>query len=150
MDRTWPGLGSLELQLTACLSCCSSAESAVSFDGQSYMRFLHGMDEDEQDFKLSLRFRTSREDGVIASTNSTQDWGVLLVCQSPEPSGTFALARLDSAQFALCSHWLGYLETVGRVNTVKRKNIITNIVFSCISLNSVFLSGCSLCREVCN
>lgn len=57
----------------------------MSFDGQSYMRFLHGMDEDEQDFKLSLSFRTSREDGVIVSTNSTQDWGVLLVCQSLAP-----------------------------------------------------------------
>lgn len=43
------------------------------------------MDEDEQDFKLSLRFRTSQQDGVIVSTNSAEDWGALLVRQSLVP-----------------------------------------------------------------
>lgn len=84
-DSRCEGFGSLELQLTTCLSCLSSAESAVSFSGQSYMRFLHGMDEDEKDFKLSLRFRTSQQDGVIVSTNSAEDWGALLVRQSLVP-----------------------------------------------------------------
>lgn len=54
----------------------------MGFSGQSYLRFLHGMDEDEQDFRLSLSFRTSRGDGVLVSTNSTKDWAVLLVCES--------------------------------------------------------------------
>lgn len=66
------------MTLLTALLCCL-AESAVSFDGKSYLRFLHGMDEDSQDFRLSLRFRTFQEHGVIVSTNSTKDWGALQV-----------------------------------------------------------------------
>lgn len=58
------------------------AESAVKFDGKSYLKYLHGMDEDDQKFRLALSFRTFQEQGLIASTNSTKDWGVLQVLQS--------------------------------------------------------------------
>ncbi|XP_035505640.2 protocadherin Fat 2 isoform X2 [Scophthalmus maximus] len=60
-------------------SVCPCNESAVRFDGKSYLNYLHGMDEDEQQFKLSLRFKTFQEQGLIASTNGTSDWGVLQV-----------------------------------------------------------------------
>ncbi|XP_034739835.1 protocadherin Fat 2 isoform X1 [Etheostoma cragini] len=58
-------------------SVCPCNESAVKFDGKSYLKYLHGMDEDNQDFKLSLRFKTFQEKGLIVSTNSTKDWGTL-------------------------------------------------------------------------
>lgn len=59
------------------------AESAVRFEGKSYLSYLHGMDEDHQDFRLALSFRTSQEQSLIASTNSTTDWGVLQVLLPP-------------------------------------------------------------------
>lgn len=37
------------------------------------------MDEDNQDFKLSLRFKTIQKQGVIVSTNSSIGWGALQV-----------------------------------------------------------------------
>ncbi|XP_074530998.1 protocadherin Fat 2 isoform X2 [Halichoeres trimaculatus] len=60
-------------------SICPCNESAVRFDGKSYLRYLHMMDEDNQEFKLSLRFKTSKEQGLIMSTNSSKDWGSLQV-----------------------------------------------------------------------
>ncbi|KAG7234873.1 hypothetical protein INR49_003683 [Caranx melampygus] len=59
-------------------SVCPCNESAVRFDGKSYLRYLHRMDEEHRDFRLSLRFRTSQEQGLIVSTNSS-DWGLLQV-----------------------------------------------------------------------
>ncbi|XP_076595621.1 protocadherin Fat 2 [Chaetodon auriga] len=58
-------------------SVCPCNESAVRFDGNSYLKYLHLMDEDNQDFKLSLRFKTSQQQGLLMSTNGTQDWGTL-------------------------------------------------------------------------
>ncbi|XP_058504924.1 protocadherin Fat 2 isoform X2 [Solea solea] len=58
-------------------SVCPCNESAVRFDGKSYLKYLHGMDEDDQVFKLSLRFKTFQEQGLIVSANSTKDWGIL-------------------------------------------------------------------------
>ncbi|XP_051276649.1 protocadherin Fat 2 [Dicentrarchus labrax] len=58
-------------------SICPCNESAVRFDGKSYLKYLHRMDEDNQDFKLSLRFKTFQEQGLIMSTNSTSNWGTL-------------------------------------------------------------------------
>ncbi|XP_059201566.1 protocadherin Fat 2 [Centropristis striata] len=58
-------------------SVCPCNESAVRFDGKSYLKYLHGMDEDNQDFKLSLRFKTVQEHGLIAYANSTNDQGTL-------------------------------------------------------------------------
>ncbi|XP_008304405.1 protocadherin Fat 2 [Stegastes partitus] len=58
-------------------SVCPCNESALRFDGKSYLKYLHGMDEDSQDFRLSLRFKTYQEQGLIMSTNSTKDWGTL-------------------------------------------------------------------------
>ncbi|KAE8286336.1 Protocadherin Fat 2 FAT tumor suppressor-like protein 2 Precursor [Larimichthys crocea] len=58
-------------------SVCPCNESAVRFDGKSYLKYLHRMDEDSQSFKLSLRFKTFQEQGLIVSTNSTKDWGTL-------------------------------------------------------------------------
>ncbi|XP_070818647.1 protocadherin Fat 2 [Chaetodon trifascialis] len=58
-------------------SVCPCNESAVRFDGNSYLKYLHLMDEDNQDFKVSLRFKTSQQQGLLMSTNGTQDWGTL-------------------------------------------------------------------------
>ena len=55
------------------------SESAVRFDGKSHLKYLHRMDEDNQEFKLSLRFKTFQEQGVLMTTNSTKDWGTLQV-----------------------------------------------------------------------
>lgn len=55
------------------------AESAVSFDGQSYLKFLLGTEEDERNFRLALSFRTFQERSLITAANSTKDWGVLQV-----------------------------------------------------------------------
>lgn len=65
------------VRFTVCLF--GLAESAVKFDGKSYLKYLHGMDEDEQDFRLALSFKTFQERSLIASTNGTKDWGVLQV-----------------------------------------------------------------------
>lgn len=59
--------------------CSYVAESAVKFEGKSYLKYLHRMDEDHQNFRLSLSFKTFQERGLLASTNSTKDWGLLQV-----------------------------------------------------------------------
>ncbi|KAK2848764.1 hypothetical protein Q5P01_008598 [Channa striata] len=58
-------------------SVCPCNESAARFDGKSYLMYLHRMDEDNQDFRLSLRFKTFQGNGLIMSTNGTNDWGTL-------------------------------------------------------------------------
>ncbi|XP_041845892.1 protocadherin Fat 2 [Melanotaenia boesemani] len=60
-------------------SVCPCNKSALRFDSKSYLKYLHGMDEDNQDFRLSLRFKTFQEQGLIMSTNSTNNWGALQV-----------------------------------------------------------------------
>ncbi|XP_030594549.1 protocadherin Fat 2 isoform X2 [Archocentrus centrarchus] len=60
-------------------SVCPCNESALRFDSKSYLRYLHRMDEDSQDFKLSLRFKTFQKHGLIVSTNSSAGWGTLQV-----------------------------------------------------------------------
>ena len=57
--------------------------SAVKFDGNSYLKYLHGRDEDQQDFRLALSFKTFQEQGLLVSTSSSQDWGVLQVPLPP-------------------------------------------------------------------
>ncbi|KAM3612815.1 uncharacterized protein V6R79_015103 [Siganus canaliculatus] len=63
-------------------SVCPCNESAVRFDGKSYLKFLHGTDEDSQSFQLSLRFRTFQERGILMSTNGSSDWGTLQVADA--------------------------------------------------------------------
>ncbi|XP_012717208.2 protocadherin Fat 2 [Fundulus heteroclitus] len=58
-------------------SVCSCNESALRFSSTSYLKYLHSMDEDSQDFRLSLRFKTSQEQGIITSTRGANDWGAL-------------------------------------------------------------------------
>uniref|UniRef100_A0A3P8RV15 FAT atypical cadherin 2 n=1 Tax=Amphiprion percula TaxID=161767 RepID=A0A3P8RV15_AMPPE len=58
-------------------SVCPCNELAPRFDGKSYLKYLHRMDEDSQDFRLSLRFKTYQEQGLMVSTASTKDWGTL-------------------------------------------------------------------------
>ncbi|XP_049898482.1 protocadherin Fat 2 [Epinephelus moara] len=60
-------------------SVCPCNESALRFDGKSHLKFFHQMDEDNQDFRLSLRFKTFQEHGLIVSTNGSKDWGTLWV-----------------------------------------------------------------------
>ncbi|KAF7651331.1 hypothetical protein LDENG_00112250, partial [Lucifuga dentata] len=57
-------------------SVCPCNESAVRFDGKGHLKYLHRMDEDTQDFKLSLSFKTSQENAFIMAANGT-DWGIL-------------------------------------------------------------------------
>nr|XP_057914890.1 protocadherin Fat 2 [Doryrhamphus excisus] len=57
---------------------CACNESALRFTEQSYLKYLHGMDEDQQDFTLALSFRTFREEGLLMLANGT-DWGSLQV-----------------------------------------------------------------------
>lgn len=59
---------------------------------------------------------------------------------------------LASSQFTsvwLFLHWLSYHAIVGGVNVVKQDDIITYINMYYISLDAVWPSGCSSCREVC-
>uniref|UniRef100_A0A673AQA4 FAT atypical cadherin 2 n=1 Tax=Sphaeramia orbicularis TaxID=375764 RepID=A0A673AQA4_9TELE len=58
-------------------SVCPCNESAVRFDGKSYLKFLHRLDEDTQDFKVSLSFRTFQGDGLLMLSNGSSDWGRL-------------------------------------------------------------------------
>ncbi|XP_029020487.2 LOW QUALITY PROTEIN: protocadherin Fat 2 [Betta splendens] len=58
-------------------SVCPCNESAVRFDETSYLKYLHGMDEDHQEFKVSLKFKTFQEQSFLMSSNSTNNWGTL-------------------------------------------------------------------------
>ncbi|XP_017285240.1 protocadherin Fat 2 isoform X2 [Kryptolebias marmoratus] len=58
-------------------SVCACNESALRFDSKSYLKFLPRMDEDSQEFRLTLRFKTFQQQGLIMSTNGPNDWGVL-------------------------------------------------------------------------
>ncbi|XP_062249993.1 protocadherin Fat 2 isoform X1 [Platichthys flesus] len=58
-------------------SVCPCNETALRFDGKSYLKYLHRMDEDNHEFKLSLKFKTFQDRGLIASANSSNDWGLL-------------------------------------------------------------------------
>ncbi|XP_028272859.1 protocadherin Fat 2 [Parambassis ranga] len=60
-------------------SVCPCNESALRFDGKSYLKYLHRMDEDSHDFSLTLRFKTFQQHGLIVSTHSIKDWGALQV-----------------------------------------------------------------------
>ncbi|XP_034038208.1 protocadherin Fat 2 isoform X2 [Thalassophryne amazonica] len=60
-------------------SVCPCNESALGFDGKAYLKYLHRLDEDNHDFKLSLKFKTFQQEGLIVSMNGTKDWGVLQV-----------------------------------------------------------------------
>ncbi|KAM4622175.1 protocadherin Fat 2 [Polymixia lowei] len=57
-------------------SVCPCNESAVRFDGKGFLKYLHHMDEDSQEFRLLLRFKTFQDQGLIMTTNSS-DWGTL-------------------------------------------------------------------------
>ncbi|KAM9850314.1 protocadherin Fat 2 [Aulostomus maculatus] len=59
-------------------SVCPCNESAVRFDDKAYLKYLHGMDEDDRDFQLSLKFKTFQDESVIMLANGT-DWGRLQV-----------------------------------------------------------------------
>lgn len=55
------------------------ADSAVRFEGPSYLKFLHRLDEDQQNFSLALTFNTFQERGLLAATAGGEDWGRLEV-----------------------------------------------------------------------
>ncbi|KAK0142930.1 Protocadherin Fat 2 [Merluccius polli] len=57
-------------------SVCPCNGSALRFTGEGYLRYLHHMDEDAQGFRVSLRFRTFRKQGLLMATNAS-DWGTL-------------------------------------------------------------------------
>ncbi|XP_061690531.1 protocadherin Fat 2 [Syngnathoides biaculeatus] len=59
-------------------SVCPCNESALRFRDEGYLKYIHGMDEDRQDFTVSLSFRTFQEDGLLMMVNGT-DWGSLEV-----------------------------------------------------------------------
>lgn len=55
-----------------------TSESAVSFDGKGYLKYLYLEEEENQNFCLSLRIKTFQQQGVIMDTNAT-NWGSLKV-----------------------------------------------------------------------
>ncbi|KAM4555445.1 protocadherin Fat 2 isoform 1-T1 [Odontesthes bonariensis] len=58
-------------------SVCPCNESALRLDRKSYLKYVHRMDEDSHEFRLSLKFRTFREQGLIMSTSGANDRGAL-------------------------------------------------------------------------
>ncbi|KAK5864335.1 hypothetical protein PBY51_015585 [Eleginops maclovinus] len=84
-------------------SVCPCNESAVRFDGKSYLKYLHRMDEDDQAFKLSLRFKTSQQHGVIVSTNSSNHWGALQLAAG-ELQFSFSCGNSPPAVLEIRSH----------------------------------------------
>uniref|UniRef100_A0A3P9L529 FAT atypical cadherin 2 n=1 Tax=Oryzias latipes TaxID=8090 RepID=A0A3P9L529_ORYLA len=62
-------------------SVCPCNESALRFDSRSYLKYLHGQDEDSWEFKLSLGFKTLHMQGLIMSTHGAGDWGALQVTE---------------------------------------------------------------------
>ncbi|XP_072296133.1 protocadherin Fat 2 [Eucyclogobius newberryi] len=58
-------------------SVCPCNESALRFDGAGHLAYLPRLEEERPDLRLSLRFRTLREQGVLAFANGTGDWGSL-------------------------------------------------------------------------
>ncbi|KAM9741190.1 LOW QUALITY PROTEIN: protocadherin Fat 2 [Menidia menidia] len=58
-------------------SVCPCNESALRFDSSSYLKYLHRMDEERRHFRLSLRFRTFQDAGVLVSTDGPSDWAAL-------------------------------------------------------------------------
>ncbi|XP_022539774.2 protocadherin Fat 2 [Astyanax mexicanus] len=59
-------------------SVCSCNESAVRFDGHGYLKYLYQMEEEKQNFHLSLRIKTSNAEGTVMTVNAS-DWGILQV-----------------------------------------------------------------------
>uniref|UniRef100_A0A3Q3DSY9 FAT atypical cadherin 2 n=1 Tax=Hippocampus comes TaxID=109280 RepID=A0A3Q3DSY9_HIPCM len=59
-------------------SVCPCNESALRFSDEAYLKYVHGMDEDQQDFTVALSFRTFQQDGLLMLANGT-DWGSLQV-----------------------------------------------------------------------
>ncbi|XP_071255782.1 protocadherin Fat 2-like [Salvelinus alpinus] len=58
-------------------SVCPCNESAVSFDGTGYLKYLYQtVAEENQNFRLSLRIKTFQQQGVVMNTNAT-NWGSL-------------------------------------------------------------------------
>ncbi|XP_036424414.1 LOW QUALITY PROTEIN: protocadherin Fat 2 [Colossoma macropomum] len=61
-------------------SVCSCNESAVRFDGHGYLKYLYRVEEEKQNFHLSLRIKTSDAEGTVMTAN-TSDWGTLQVVE---------------------------------------------------------------------
>uniref|UniRef100_A0A4W5KGH0 FAT atypical cadherin 2 n=1 Tax=Hucho hucho TaxID=62062 RepID=A0A4W5KGH0_9TELE len=60
-------------------SVCPCNESAVSFDGKGYLKYLYQTEEEEeenQNFRLSLRIKTFQQQGIVMNTNAI-NWGTL-------------------------------------------------------------------------
>uniref|UniRef100_A0A8C7FUQ2 FAT atypical cadherin 2 n=1 Tax=Oncorhynchus kisutch TaxID=8019 RepID=A0A8C7FUQ2_ONCKI len=63
-------------------SVCPCNESAVSFDGNGYLKYMYQTEEEEenQNFRLSLRIKTFQQQGVVMSTNDEQCSVHLCLC----------------------------------------------------------------------
>ncbi|XP_061832499.1 protocadherin Fat 2 [Nerophis lumbriciformis] len=83
-------------------SVCPCNESALRFRERAYLRYLHGMDEEQQHFRLSLRFRTFQEEGLLMLANGT-DWGSLQV-SGGHLQFVFSCGVLAPGVLALRSH----------------------------------------------
>ncbi|KAF5893704.1 protocadherin Fat 2, partial [Clarias magur] len=57
-------------------SVCSCNDSAMSFDGHGYLKYLFETDENKHNFHLSLRIKTSDAEGIVMMTNAS-DWATL-------------------------------------------------------------------------
>lgn len=52
----------------------------MRFDGHGYLKYLYKTEEDKHNFHLSLRIKTSDDEGTVMMTNAS-DWGTLQVLQ---------------------------------------------------------------------
>lgn len=52
----------------------------MKFDGDGYLKYIFETEEEQQNFQLSLRIKTSDVEGTVMTTNAS-DWGTLQVLQ---------------------------------------------------------------------
>ncbi|XP_037118983.1 protocadherin Fat 2 isoform X3 [Syngnathus acus] len=82
-------------------SVCPCNESALGFRDEAFLKYVHGMDEDQQDFTISLSFRTFQQDGLLMLANGT-DWGSLQV-NGGHLHFSFSCGILPPSRLALAS-----------------------------------------------
>ncbi|XP_057706138.1 protocadherin Fat 2 isoform X2 [Corythoichthys intestinalis] len=83
-------------------SVCPCNESALRFRDESYLKYVHGFDEDQQDLTISLSFRTFQQDGLLLLANGT-DWGILQV-KDGRLHFAFSCGIQPSSQLTLASN----------------------------------------------
>uniref|UniRef100_A0A3Q3VQC2 Uncharacterized protein n=1 Tax=Mola mola TaxID=94237 RepID=A0A3Q3VQC2_MOLML len=124
------------------IRCFPVSESAVKFDGTSYLKYLHWMDEDNQNFKLALRFKTFQRQALIMSTNGTSDWGALQVHLCP---GLYSCANTSPGSLLLRSE----LVSDGQWHSVLLEVNSTSLRLTLDRQHPAFTTLTEPCRMMC-